>query len=56
MNGPKKTVGIRIPAKSLEKLRLIAKQDSRSVSSMIRVLIYNCVEEFEKEHGTIDPP
>ena len=56
MNGPKKTVGIRIPAKSLEKLRLIAKQDSRSVSSMIRVLIDNCVEEFEKEHGTIDPP
>ena len=56
MNIPKKTIGIRIPTQSLEKLRFIAKQDSRSVSSMIRVLIYDCVEEFEKEHGTIDPP
>ena len=56
MNRPKKTIGIRVPAESLEKLRFIAKQDSRSVSSMIRVLAYNCVEEFEKEHGKIDLP
>lgn len=53
MRHPTKNVSIRIPAESLVKLRLIAKQDCRSTSSMVRVLIYDHIEKFEKEHGEI---
>lgn len=51
-----KNFGLRIPVNLLQKLQYIAKEECRSTSSMVRVLIYDCVEEFEKEHGTIDPP
>ena len=37
----------------LEKLRYIAKEDCRSVSGTIRVLVNHCIQEFEKEHGEI---
>ncbi len=53
MKEPTKSFGFRLPAETLEKLRYIASFDCRSASSMIRVLIYDCVEEFEKEHGEI---
>lgn len=56
MKEPTANFGFRIPAELLRKLRYIAKQDCRSTSSMIRVLIYDYVETFEKEHGTIGPP
>jgi predicted DNA-binding protein len=56
MEGPTKNLGIRIPVKLLQKLQYIAQEDSRSTSGMVRFLIYNCVEEFERSHGTIDPP
>lgn len=53
MKNEKVNFGLRIPAELLEKFRYIAQADSRSVSSMLRVLIYDCVESFEKEHGEI---
>ncbi len=56
MKEPTVNFGFRIPAELLRKLRYIAKQDCRSTSSMIRVLIYDYVEAFEKEHGTKGPP
>ncbi len=56
MKGPTKNLGLRIPAKTLQKLRYIAAYHCRSTSSMVRVLIYDCVKEFEKKHGTIVPP
>lgn len=45
--------GFRIPEKLLGKLKYIAKYECRSTGSMVRVLIYDCVEKFEKEHGEI---
>ena len=56
MKGPTINLGIRIPVELLQKLQHIAQEDSRSTSGMVRFLIYGCVEEFEKKHGTIDPP
>lgn len=53
MEHPVKNLGIRIPAKTLQKLRYIAAHDSRSVSSAVRVLIYVGIHTFEKEHGEI---
>ena len=50
MEGPTKNLGIRIPVKLLQKLQYIAQEDSRSTSGMVRF------EEFERSHGTIDPP
>lgn len=37
----------------LEKLRYIAAQDSRSVSSMVRIAIKELVAAFEGENGEI---
>lgn len=45
--------GFRIPEELLDKLKYIAQYDCRSTGSMVRVLIYDCVEKFEKEHGEI---
>ena len=53
MKKPTKSMSICIPTEDLEKLRYIAKQDCRSVSSTIRMLVNHCIQEFEKEHGEI---
>lgn len=53
MKEPTRNFGFRLPEDTLRKLRYIAALDSRSTGSMIRVLIYECVEGFEKEHGEI---
>ncbi len=53
MRQPTKNIGVRIPVELLNKLRHIAKEDCRSTSSMIRVLIYDYVAAFEREHGKI---
>lgn len=46
--------GFRIPEELLKKLRYIAKYESRSTGGMLRVLVYDHVEQFEREHGEID--
>lgn len=38
----------------LDKLHYIADYEARSANGQIIVLIRNCIEEFEKEHGTIE--
>lgn len=46
--------GFRIPVDLLKKLQVVARYESRSVGSMVRVLIYDCVDAFEAEHGKIE--
>ena len=37
----------------LDKLHVVADYEGRSANSQILILIRQCVEEFEKEHGEI---
>ena len=53
MKTQKVNFGFRLSEELLKKLRYIAKQDCRSTSSMIRVLIYDYVAAFERKHGKI---
>ena len=45
---------LRLPDKYMEKLRHIAKENSRSVNKEIEMLVKNHVNSFEKEHGDIE--
>lgn len=45
--------GFRIPISLLKKLQALARQDARSTGSMLRVLIYDYIEKYEREHGPI---
>ena len=56
MKEPTKNYGFRAPVELMEKLQYIAAYDCRSRGSMLRVLVYDCVERFEKEHGEILSP
>lgn len=49
-----KSLSIRIDVEMLDKLHYIADYEARSANGQIIVLIRNCIEEFEKEHGTIE--
>ena len=44
---------LRIPTPIMDKLKLIAKNNGRSVNKEIEQLIINHIAEYEKEHGTI---
>lgn len=49
-----KRYSIRIDEELLGKLHVVADYEGRSANSQILILIRNCVEQFEKEHGTIE--
>lgn len=49
-----KSVSIRIDEKLLDKLHQVADYEGRSANSQILILIRNCVEEFEKQHGSLE--
>ena len=49
-----KSLSIRIDEELLSKLHVVADYEGRSANSQILILIRNCVEQFEKEHGTIE--
>lgn len=49
-----KSLSIRIDEELLNKLHVVADYEGRSANSQILILIRNCVEQFEKEHGTIE--
>lgn len=49
-----KSVSIRIEEEMLKKLGYIADYEGRSVNSHVLVLIRECVQSFEKIHGTIE--
>lgn len=49
-----KSLSIRIDEELLNKLHVVADYEGRSANSQILILIRNCVEQFEKEHGAIE--
>ena len=48
-----KSLSIRIDSEMLDKLHVIADYEGRSANSQILILIRDCVEKYEKEHGKI---
>jgi hypothetical protein len=48
-----KHLTIRIDEKMLNKIHVVADYEGRSANSQILILIRDCVEKFEKEHGEI---
>lgn len=47
-----KSLSIRIDEEMLNRLHTVAEYEGRSANSQILILIRDCVEKFEKEHGT----
>ena len=48
-----KSLSIRIDENMLNKIHVVADYEGRSANSQILILIRDCVEKFEKEHGEI---
>ncbi len=48
-----KSLSIRIEQEMLDKLHVVADYEERSANSQIIILIRNCIEEYEKQHGEI---
>ena len=48
-----KSVSIRIDAEMLHKLHIVADYEGRSANSQILVLIRDCIERYEQEHGKL---
>lgn len=49
-----KSLSIRIEEDLLNKLHVVADYEGRSANSQILILIRNCVEQYEKQHGKIE--
>lgn len=50
-----KHLGLRIDAEIYTKLKYIAKYEGRTLSGQTVYLAAQCVREFEKTHGAIEP-
>lgn len=50
-----KSLSIRIDDEMLNKLHYVADYEARSANGQIIILIRDCIEKFEKEHGKIEP-
>ena len=48
-----KSLSIRIDEEMLNKLHVVADYEGRSANSQILILIRDCVEAYEKQHGKI---
>ncbi|MFR4563005.1 hypothetical protein [Anaerotignum sp.] len=48
-----KSVSIRIDETMLHKLHFVADYEGRSANSQVNILIWDCIQKFEKEHGEI---
>lgn len=48
-----KSLSIRIDKEMLDKLHAVADYEGRSANSQILILIRDCINNFEKEHGEI---
>ena len=48
-----KSVSIRIDEEMLDKLHIVADYEGRSANSQILVLIRDCIERYEQEHGKL---
>ena len=49
-----KSLSIRIDDEMLDKLHVVADYEGRSANSQILILIRDCVEAFENNHGSIE--
>lgn len=49
-----KSLSIRIDENLLHKLHTVSDYEGRSANSQINILIRDCIEKFEKEHGEIE--
>jgi len=49
-----KHLSLRIDSEMLDKLHVVADYEGRSANSQILILIRECIEKYEKEHGKID--
>ena len=49
-----KSLSIRIDEQMLNKLHVVADYEGRSANSQILILIRDCIERYEREHGKID--
>lgn len=49
-----KSISIRIDEAMLHKLHIVADYEARSANSQVLILIRDCIEKFEKEHGEIE--
>lgn len=50
-----KHLGLRIDSQLHYKLHYISRYEGRSANAQVIYLIRKSIEEFEKEHGKIDP-
>ena len=48
-----KSLSIRIDDEMLNKLHVVADYEGRSANGQILILIRDCIERYEKEHGKI---
>ena len=48
-----KHIGLRVSPEMHKKLVYIAGYDARNVNSLAMSLLYQCIRDFEKEHGPI---
>ena len=49
-------VGLRLEETPLKKVRIIAKNEKRSVNAYIEILIENAIREYENTNGVIVVP
>lgn len=49
-----KSLSIRIGEELLNKLHVVADYEGRSANSQILILIRDCVEQYERQHGKIE--
>ena len=48
-----KSLSIRIDEEMLNKLHYVADYEARSANSQILILIRDCIDKYEREHGKI---
>ena len=49
-----KSISIRLEDTLLDKLHVVADYEGRSANSQVMILIRDCVQAFEREHGPIE--
>ena len=50
----KKHLSLRLDDDTRLRLKSIAQYEGRSINGQVMYLIYQCIRDFEKEHGEID--
>lgn len=50
----KRQFTLRLQEENFEKIKYIADKNKRSIAMQIEYLIEQCIQDFEKQNGTID--